>query len=255
MTKNFFKSLSQKTGFIFRLDDIAPNMRWEMMDKVKKLFNTYNVKPILGVIPKNEDKELKLYPLCAFNFWDEMKNLKGEGWEIAMHGYEHVYSIYCKKNDYMGYGGNSEFVGLPFEDQLKKLNLGAEIFKKNNLKVEIFFAPNHTFDINTVKACKSLGFKSIIDGYGLTPYYENEILFIPQLFYKLYSLPFGIQTIQIHLNYFNDEDYLNLEKFVEKNRKKIISYDQVYKTASNTFTDKIIRAFIKKTLQFKRSII
>ena len=106
-----------------------------------------------------------------------------------------------------------------------------------------------------MKACKSLGFKSIIDGYGLTPYYENEILFIPQLFYKLYSLPFGIQTIQIHLNYFNDEDYLNLEKFVEKNRKKIISYDQVYKTASNTFSDKIISVFIKKTLQFKRSII
>ena len=255
MIKNFFKNASQKTGFIFRLDDIAPNMQWEMMDKVKKLFNTYNVKPILGVIPKNEDKELKLYPLCTFNFWNEMKNFKREGWEIAMHGYEHLYNIYCKKNDYMGYGGNSEFVGLPYEDQLKKLSSGSEIFKKNDLQTEIFFAPNHTFDINTVKACKSLGFKSIIDGYGLTPYYENEILFIPQLFYKLYSLPFGIQTIQIHLNYFTDKDYLNLEKFVEKNRKRIISYDEACRTVSNTFSDKIIRVFIKKALQLKRSII
>ena len=59
-----------KTNYIFRLDDIAPNMNWDMMSKVKKLFNDHNVKPILGVIPKNEDKELKLYPLCAFNFWN-----------------------------------------------------------------------------------------------------------------------------------------------------------------------------------------
>ena len=255
MSKILFNKLSKKTGFIFRLDDIAPNMNWEMMSRVKNLFNKFDVKPILGVIPKNEDDDLKKYPLCNFDFWDEIKDLKKRGWEIAMHGYEHVYSIYSKKNDYMGYGGNSEFVGLPYEEQLKKLNLGAEIFKKNNLQVEIFFAPNHTFDINTVKACKSLGFKSIIDGYGLTPYYENEILFIPQLFYKLYSLPFGIQTIQIHLNYLTDKDYLNLEKFVEKNIKKIISYDEVCKTVSNTFPDKIIRVFIKKTLQLKRSII
>ena len=148
-----------------------------------------------------------------------MKNLRSQEWEIAMHGYEHLYSIYCKKIDYMGHGGNSEFVGLPFETQLKKLSLGMEIFKKQNLEVKIFFAPNHTFDINTVKACKTVGFKSIIDGYGLAPYYENEILFIPQLFYKLYSLPFGIQTIQLHLNYFSDKDYLNLERFVKKNQK------------------------------------
>ena len=71
-----------------------------------------------------------------------------------------------------------------------------------------------------VKACKKLGFESIVDGYALAPYYENEILFIPQLFYKFYPLPFGIQTMQLHLNYFSEKDYLNLERFVEKNKKK-----------------------------------
>ena len=244
-----------KTGFLFRLDDIAPNMRWEMMHKVKRLFNTYDIKPILGVIPKNEDKELKTYPMCTFDFWNEMKNLRSQEWEIAMHGYEHLYSIYCKKIDYMGHGGNSEFVGLPFATQLKKLSLGMEIFKKQNLEVKIFFAPNHTFDINTVKACKTVGFKSIIDGYGLAPYYENEILFIPQLFYKLYSLPFGIQTIQLHLNYFSDKDYLNLERFVKKNQKKIISYNEACKIQRDVFSNKIIRLLIEKVLKLKRIII
>ena len=112
---NFFEHLTQKTGYIFRLDDITPNMNWQMLGRVKKLFNHHNVKPIIGVIPKNEDKELKSYPLCPFNFWTEIKNLKKQGWEITMHGYEHLYSKQRNKNDYMGRGGNTEFVDLPFE--------------------------------------------------------------------------------------------------------------------------------------------
>lgn len=252
MFKNLLKNLNQKAGYVFRLDDIAPNMRWEIMDKVKILFNKYNVKPILGVIPKNEDKELKLYPICKFNFWEEMKNLSNQGWVIAMHGYEHLYEIYCKKNDYLGHGGNSEFVGLSYDDQLKKLSSGIEIFKKKNIDIKVFFAPNHTFDLNTVKACKELGIKTIIDGYGLVPYYENQILFIPQLFYKLKSLPIGIQTIQLHLNYFSDSDYIDLEKFIIKNEKEIISYEDACKFQRDFFTDKIIRIIIKKALQLKR---
>tara|TARA_Y100001960_G_scaffold189171_1_gene198340 strand:- start:749 stop:1216 length:468 start_codon:yes stop_codon:yes gene_type:complete len=155
----------------------------------------------------------------------------------------------------MEYGGDSEFVGLSFEEQQKKINLGLEIFKKKGFDVKVFFAPNHTFDYNTIKACKSLGFKSIIDGYGLTPYYENEILFIPQLFYKLYSLPFGIQTIQLHLNYFSSDDYLNLEKFVKKNKEKIITFNEACEAERNLLSDKIIRLTIKKILKAKRVII
>ena len=102
MSKILFKKLPRKTGFIFRLDDIAPNMNWEMMNRVKNLFNKYNTKPILGVIPKNEDVHLKKYPLCKFNFWDEIKNLKKQGWQIAMHGYEHSYDRYSKKKRLYG---------------------------------------------------------------------------------------------------------------------------------------------------------
>ena len=229
-----------KTNYIFRLDDIAPNMNWDMMDRVKKLFNNHNVKPILGVIPKNEDEELKKYPLCKFNFWEKIHEYKNESWEVAMHGYEHLYDVKCKKIDYLGLGGNSEFVGLPYETQLKKIDKGLNILKQQNLGTKIFFAPNHTFDHNTIKACKVLGFESFIDGYGIAPYYDNQILFVPQLFYKLYSLPIGIQTFQIHLNYFSNGDYIKLEKFIKKNEEKIISYKEASKLARNTIADKLI---------------
>jgi len=67
---------SLKCKILLRFDDIAPNMKWEMMSRVKNLLEKYDVKPIIGVIPKNEDNELKAYPKCSFNFWNEIKNLQ-----------------------------------------------------------------------------------------------------------------------------------------------------------------------------------
>ena len=58
-----------------------------------------------------------------------------------------------------------------------------------------FYAPNHTYDKNTFEALKISGISQVIDGYGLIPYVEHEIKFIPQLFYKpIYYLWNSIHT-------------------------------------------------------------
>ena len=59
-------------------------------------------------------------------------------------------------------------------------------FNDENIKIKSFFAPNHTFDKNTLLALRKCGINEVIDGYGLMPYEENKINFIPQLFYKIY---------------------------------------------------------------------
>ena len=56
--KNFIKS---NTGLLIRIDDIAEHMNWVLMDKCEFLFDKYNIKPLLGVIPNNQDKELYIY--------------------------------------------------------------------------------------------------------------------------------------------------------------------------------------------------
>ena len=243
-----------KCRIIIRLDDIAPNMNWDMMKRTKDLFKKYNVKPLIGVIPKNEDKELKSYPKCHFNFWNEIKNLQDDGWEVAIHGYQHIYSSNCK-GDYLGLGGNTEFAGYSYEEQFRRLTLGLDIFRERKIKVKTFFAPNHTFDKNTIKACKKLGINSIIDGYGIAPYYENGVLFFPQLFYRLYVMPFGFQVLQIHLNYFTEKDFLNFEQFIKKNKKKIITFSEANYITSNSFFHKTTKYFIEKTLKFKRAFL
>ena len=87
------------------------------------------------------------------------------------------------------------------------------------------------------------------------PYIENDIKFIPQLFYKVLALPFGIQTTQIHLNYWKNEDFNNFEKFIKKNSNKIITYDQALNKINNNFFYKLINHLLTKILKFKRMFV
>ena len=241
------------TGILIRFDDIAPNMSWEMMDKCQKLLNYYDLKPVMGVIPNNQDNELLKYPKRE-NFWEIVKKWELNDWSIAMHGYNHLYDKETNKKDFFNYGGRSEFFGHSYEDQLSKIKKGLEIFEKNNIQIDTFFAPNHTYDRNTFKALKNSGILKIIDGYGLMPYSFNGIRFVPQLFYKLYLLPFGIQSAQIHINYWSDKDYTNFKKFIEKHHKKVISADFAFSKISNSYLHKIINFTFEKLLKLKRLV-
>ncbi len=250
MIKNL---VSKNTGILIRLDDIAENMNWDVMTKLERLFDQYSIKPVLGVIPFNKDKELLSYPKKN-EFWNKVRIWKEKGWEIAMHGFNHVYDKDCKNDDYFNYGGRSEFFGHTLEDQKNKISSGLKKFKDEKIEIRSFFAPNHTYDNNTFHALKSCGLYEVIDGYGLMPYTEHGIKFIPQLFYKVLLLPFGIQSTQIHINYWKDKDYNNFEKFIQKNSKKIITYDQALSKINNSLFFTIIKKISKLTLKSKRLI-
>ena len=123
---------------------------------------------------------------------------------------------------------------------------------EENIEIKSFFAPNHTYDINTFAALKNSGINEIIDGYGLMPYVEYDIKFIPQLFYKLHMLPFGIQATQIHLNYWKQNDFNNFEEFVKSNQKKIIDYEQALKKVNNSIGYRLINKLTGIALKTKR---
>ena len=94
--KNYLKN---NTGILIRLDDIAENMNWNLMEKTEILFEKYKIKPVLGVIPENKDKTLLYYPKKD-GFWERVRDWRNKGWEIAMHGYTHVYDKKCDYKDY-----------------------------------------------------------------------------------------------------------------------------------------------------------
>ncbi len=249
---NSIKKIATKyTGLLIRMDDISENMNWKLMDKCEILFDQYKIKPLLGVIPNNEDQELLRYPKNP-KFWDRVSSWSEKGWEITMHGFNHVYTQKSDKRDIFNYGGNSEFYGLEYEEQLKKIETGLEKFKSSKIKVRSFFAPNHIYDNNTLKALKESGVNIIIDGYGLFPYFKYDLLFIPQLFYKEIILPLGIQSTQLHINYWDDKYFDNFKNFIKKNEKKIINLDYIIDITNPNNLQKITNYLVEKTLKTVR---
>lgn len=251
MNINKFNIFNKK--LLIRIDDIAPNMNWKMMRKIEKLFTIKKIRPVLGVIPNNLDKELLNYDYNK-NFWLQVKKWQKKGWEISMHGHTHVYNPLTNEKDFFKYGGNSEFVGLSYLKQNIKISEGLKIFKKNKIKIRSFFAPNHTYDYNTFKALKKNNIKQIIDGYGLFPYSQFRIKFIPQLFYQNITLPIGLQTTQIHFNNWKEKELNQFEIFINKNLKNIISYDEMINNIDNSYLNKITNKLIKITLIYIRKL-
>ncbi len=245
--------MKKNTGLLIRIDDVADHMNWNYMKKTEALFDKLNIKPLLGVIPSNKDQEIFKYEKKE-NFWNQVRNWQDKGWEIAMHGYSHVYDKETNKKDFFGYGGKSEFFGHSFEIQKKRISKGLQIFKSEGIKIRSFFAPNHTYDLNTFKALKENNLNNVIDGYGFFPYKEFEVNFIPQLFYKEILLPFGIQSTQVHLNYMNEINFLKFQKFVNRNTKKIIKFDDALNALNNGIISKSTRFISEKVLKLLRMI-
>ena len=75
---------------------------------------------------------------------------------------------------------------------------------------------------------------------------------MPQLFYKLFMLPYGIQSTQIHLNYWKNQDFEHFTKFIEKNHRRIISLDEAFSKTNNRLISKFLNIFLEKTLKLKR---
>jgi len=244
--------INNNTGILIRIDDVCENMNWDLMSKLESLFDNHSIKPVLGVIPNNRDEDFLSFPRND-NFWDQVRKWQDKGWEIVQHGDTHIYDRLCsKKSDYFEYGGGSEFFGHPLNVQEKRIKNGLEKFKREKINIRSFFAPNQTYDENTFIALKNCGISEVIDGYGLMPYTEKNIKFIPQLFEKVVLLPFGIQSTKLHLHIWDENDYKKFENFIKLNSKKIITYDQALNKINNSFLYKIIRYFMSKILKLKR---
>ena len=244
--------INNNTGILIRIDDVCENMNWDLMSKLESLFDNHSIKPVLGVIPNNRDEDFLSFPRND-NFWDQVRKWQDKGWEIVQHGDTHIYDRLCsKKSDYFEYGGGSEFFGHPLDVQEKRIKNGLEKFKREKINIRSFFAPNQTYDENTFIALKNCGINEVIDGYGLMPYTEKNVKFIPQLFEKVVLLPFGIQSTKLHLHIWDENDYKKFENFIKINSKKIITYDQALNKINNSFLYKIIRYFMSKILKLKR---
>jgi len=197
--------------------------------------------PIVGIIPNNEDKDLVSKYKRSLEFWNKAKVWQSKEWAIALHGYNHV----CSTNN----GGinpvnmRSEFAGVTIDVQKKKIRNGIQIFKMNNIDTEIFFAPSHTFDTNTIEALKTeSNIRIISDTIANDIYKMGEFYFIPQQSGHVQSLPFRVATFCYHPNNMSEHDFEILDDFIKKNREKFGSFkDLTFKDRELNLYDRSLR--------------
>jgi len=207
--------------YIIRLDDACPTMDHKMWGAYLQLLDQYNVKPVIAVIPDNKNPKLDVDAPNP-NFWLEVKQWRAKGYCIAMHGYDHVYI--SKDGGLLKINNRSEFAGVPYEEQKIKLEKAQAIFEHNGIKPDVFVAPAHTFDRNTLRALKAVtSVKTISDGYAVNAYTSMGFNWIPQQLWRPKKRAFGVWTICYHPNTSNEKEMTTLKNFLDEHSKLVVT--------------------------------
>ena len=210
-----------------RLDDITPDMDWGRFLKFKTLLDRYQVKPLIGVVPDNRDENLiKQSKDKPEDFWQYVKDLEKDGWILAMHGVHHLYTT--GKGGIFPLNDFSEFAGLPFAQQKEMLLQGRRILEERGIKTDIFMAPAHSYDRNTLKALKETGFTAITDGFGNRPYLWRGLKFYPISFNlrSTFKKKTGYSTMVVHTDTINEEDLQRYESYFKSKDAQWISFGE-----------------------------
>ena len=217
-----------KTRYLIRLDDACPTMDHEKWGRMEILLEKYGIKPMVGVIPYNEDTKQQIDPENS-DFWEYVKSWKKKGWAIALHGYNHCYTSNKGLLGLNPMWERSEFSGLPLDEQREKIRKGIKIMQDNGLNPQYFFAPSHTFDNNTLIALKEESdIRIISDSVATKPYKMGEFIVIPQLggHCKKMAIP-GYWTFCLHPNMMTDENFVQTESFIKDNKANFIGFDEL----------------------------
>ena len=127
----------------------------------------------------------------------------------------------------------SEFAGIPYEEQYEALRRGRDLLRGHGIRTDIFMAPAHSFDRNTLKALKKLGFRRMTDGFGDGPYIRQGMIFYP-ISYRQGSVLKNIEkkgytTFVVHANTMSDGDFERYEQLFAAHRDRLLSYADLLK--------------------------
>lgn len=236
--------------YFFRLDDASEYMDVKKWLRIETLFKKYNIKPIFGIIPSNKDPGLIQKYEKNPAFWNLARKWISWGWTPALHGDTH--KCETKEGGLNPINYRSEFAGVPLDIQEQKIKEGYFVLKEQGIIPEIFFAPSHTFDLNTLASLKAeTPIRVISDTIASDVYFKNDFYFLPQQSGHVRALPFNFVTFCYHPNEMRDKDFEHLENFIKKHQKKISSFSPALlkKRPMNTF-DKALRKlyFLRKKI-------
>jgi predicted deacetylase len=211
--------------FLLRFDDICPTMNWSIWAEIEALLLQYKIRPILAVVPDNQDPKLMASP-PVLDFWDRVRDWQACGWTIAMHGYQHVYVN--GNRGLIGVTPQSEFAGLPRIVQNEKLLRGLDIFAREGVRADCWVAPSHSFDWTTVDLLAELGVRVISDGLWHWPHTDSRgVTWVPQqLWNRLRPMPPGVWTVCNHHSGWSEHETERFRHETERFASRLIGLNE-----------------------------
>lgn len=239
--------------YIIRLDDASEYMDYEKWNPYFKIFDNLNIKPIIAVIPFNKDPKMVKENFDS-TFWEKVRFWQTKGYHIALHGFNHVYSTH--KSGLIGINNRSEFAGVLLEKQKEMLSKAFNKFESENIKVNIFIAPAHSFDRNTLEALtKTTRIEYICDGFFKLPIIKYGFKWIPQQLWKPKLKTKGIWTICHHPETVSQKDREFLFSFLETYKYRFINPFLIEFKSKEFLFDYISRIYLKLNYKLKSQFL
>lgn len=217
--------------YLIRLDDACPTMNHQNWESIELILDKYGIKPMVGIIPNNEDEKQTIDPIDALFFGrnGSVSRWVSKKWAIALHGYNHCYTSSDGLKGLNPMWTKSEFSGLTLQEQKEKISQGLSILLKNGIFPQYFFAPSHTFDENTLNALRSeSNIRIISDTIGFRPYKYKDFVFIPQFGGTCKKALFpGIYTFCLHPSVMSEAQIRHTEDFIKKHREDFIGFSDL----------------------------
>jgi peptidoglycan/xylan/chitin deacetylase (PgdA/CDA1 family) len=215
--------------FIIRFDDLCPTLNWDVWERVERAVERWGIRPLAAVVPDNRDPHLAVRS-PANDFWDRVRDWQSRGWSIGLHGYQHVYET--RSSGILGLNARSEFAGLPLELQWRKLRDALACFASHGVRADVWVAPGHSFDGNTLQALREGGLTIVSDGfYARAVRDADDMSWIPQQLWRFRPMPTGLWTVCYHVNSWGEAELARFERDLEGFRESIISLEDVVSEA------------------------
>ena len=111
--------------YLIRLDDACPQMHHEKWNKIEEIFDFYNIKPIVAIIPDNKDKTLNIKDEDP-NFWKKALNWKIKVGQLDFMDINTIWKPTDAKQTLPIYIREVNLVDYPMKSKVLKLEMAIE---------------------------------------------------------------------------------------------------------------------------------
>jgi predicted deacetylase len=216
--------LPRPAEYLLRFDGFCPMMSFTRWRRFSILVDEFRIRPILAVIPDNQDSELMVSKPDP-EFWERVRCLEAAGATIAMHGYRHLCA--SRGRSLIGWHRETEFAGVSEREQREWVRNGLEILRSHGLTPRLFVAPRRGLDHGTMSALAGEGLNYVSDGFALAPYTQDGITFIPQQISKPVWRSEGLWTIGIRSSSATNTTLGRVGEFLRRNSAQLTCFDRV----------------------------